>query len=262
MSALPSIIPLLSPQLQALLSDPLILSRNLFAEALPQRITHRYLEKRPIIIALNGPSGSGKSYIREQLVHHLKDLMSVSTFTQDSYYRDFELDFPQIPLDRFYHQIDLDDPAHIRFSHLVHDLTKIRKQSVGTTVTIPQFRFGTPTQKPGILENGQILSITPVIVTEGIHAFGDPRLMDLYDLKLYIHIDEKNRRQRWLTRNARENRGATDNMWQTTINCLDKHIQPTQVQADLVINNNGSTEELTAFLDQIIAMIQQAMPTH
>jgi len=165
MSALPRIIPPLSPELQAMLSDPIVLSRSLFVEALPLRLKSRYQDKKTIIIALSGPSGSGKSYIREQLVDHLNRLLPISTFTQDNYYRDFELDFPQIPLERFYHQIDLDDPAHIRFSHLVRDLTNIRHQPVGNTVKIPQFRFGTPTQKPGIVENAQILPITPVIIT-------------------------------------------------------------------------------------------------
>lgn len=260
MSVLSQQSPPMPPSFHDLVTDAMVLSRSLFSHSLPSRFKQRFQEKKPIILALSGPSGSGKSYIREQLIHHLTPLLPVSSFTQDNYYRDFELDFPQIPLADFYHRIDLDDPAHIRFSKLAEDLTVIRQHTVGQEVAIPRFRFGTPTRKPGIEETPQSLQVAPIVITEGIHAFGDPRLLPLYDLKLYIHVDEEKRKQRWISRNQRENRGTTENMWQTSVNCLDNFIEPNKALADISLNNNLPSNELDRFLIKVAQTIRLALP--
>ncbi len=206
----------------------------------------------PFTIALTGASGSGKSFIRETLVNQLNLVSEVSSFTQDNYYRDFEADFPHLPLDCFYDEIDLDDPAHIRFKHLRQDLQRLRSQTFGTVMRIPKLRFGTPTSKPTIIEGGLDLRVTPFIVTEGIHAFYDPTILPHYDFKIFVDVDESVRRQRWLDRNQRENRGTTDNMWNTTVECLHRYILPTRPVADLVINNNAPQEQVIQFLIDVV----------
>lgn len=206
----------------------------------------------PFTIALTGPSGSGKSYIRETLVSELSKVSQVSSFTQDNYYRDFETDFPHLPLSLFYDQIDFDDPDHIRFRHLGRDLKRFQRQPLGQSIRIPKLRFGTPEQKPAIIEEAIHLPVTPFMVTEGIHAFYEPAILPLYDFKIYVDVDEKTRRQRWLARNIQENRGTTDNMWNTTVQCLERHILPTRSVADLVINNNAPAAQVTEFLRNVI----------
>lgn len=206
----------------------------------------------PFTISLCGPSGCGKSFIREVLVEKLAEVSSVSSFTQDNYYRDFEADFTHLPLERFYDEIDFDDPAHIRFRHLNRDLRQLKSQTLGTSLKIPRLCFGTPTRKPTIQEQAIELPVSPFVVTEGIHAFHDAEILPLYDLKIYVDVDEATRRQRWLERNRLENRGVTDNMWNTTVQCLHEHILPTRAIADLVINNTAPQEQVTAFLHEII----------
>lgn len=209
----------------------------------------------PFAIALSGPSGCGKSFIRETLVEQLSLVSEVSAFTQDNYYRDFEADFPHLPLNRFYDEIDFDDPAHIRFLHLAQDLERLRNQTLGNTIQIPHLQFGTPTRKPTILENHTELKATPFVITEGIHAFYDPAILPHYDFKIYVDVDEQTRRERWLERNRRENRGTTDNMWNTTVECLNSHILPGRALADLVINNNAPRENVTQFLKDVVSVL-------
>lgn len=209
----------------------------------------------PFTIALTGPSGSGKSFIREALVHQLSMVSQVSSFTQDNYYRDFEADFPHLSLDRFYDEIDLDDPEHILFRHLSRDLQKLRSLPYGSILHLPKLRFGTPTSKPTIIEGGLDLQVHPFIVTEGIHAFYDPTILPHYNFKIFVDVDEKTRRERWLDRNRRENRGTTDNMWNTTVECLNKFIVPTRPVADLVINNNAPQEQVARFLEDTVNVL-------
>lgn len=222
--------------------------------------TQRIVLRQPFIIALTGPSGSGKSFIRKALVEQLAQVAPVSAFTQDNYYRDFEADFPHISLERFYDEVDFDDPAHIRFRHLAADLESLRKLPLGDRMRIQQFRFGTPTSKPTIVPGGRELSVAPFIITEGIHAFYDPALLPLYDLKIYVDIDEATRRERWLARNREENRGTTDNMWNTTVACLKRHILPTRSLADMVINNQAPREQVVAFLREIVTGLSMSAP--
>lgn len=216
----------------------------------------------PFIIVLAGPSGSGKSFIREKIVAQLSQVSSVSDFTQDNYYRNFDEDFPHLSLSRFYNEINFDDPAHIRFHRLQRDLRKLKTQPPGSNLKIPRLCFGTPTQKPTILEEDILLNVSPFVVTEGIHAFYDPMLLPFYDFKIYVDVDEHLRRKRWLARNHRENRGVTDNMWRTTVQCLQQHILPTRTVADLVINNNAPQDQTACFIDNLIKIMGAVRMSH
>lgn len=209
----------------------------------------------PFTIALSGASGSGKSFIREVLVHKLSLVSTVSSFTQDNYYRDFEADFPHLGLEKFYHEINLDDPNHVRFDHLVRDLKRLKAASYGEKLGMPKLRYGTPTTKPTIIPNGLEVEVAPFIITEGIHAFYDTDTLPLYDLKIFVDINEQHRRQRWLERNHLENRGTTDNMWNTTVDCLKRYTLPTRQHADLIVNNNAQVDQVIRFIDDIIGAL-------
>ncbi len=233
---------------------PVVQSVSLFFwENMQQWVEQVAHTTAPFTIALSGPSGCGKSFIRETMVSELNLVSTVSSFTQDNYYRDFEADFPHLPLDRFYDEIDFDDPAHIRFRHLGRDMAQLKIQPLGSSMKIPRLRFGTPTLKPAIIERDLELRVTPFIITEGIHAFYDPTILPHYDLKIYVDVDEHVRRARWLERNRLENRGVTDNMWNTTVKCLNTHILPTRLVADLVINSNVPREPVRCFFQEVIA---------
>lgn len=243
-------------------TEPVVQSMSLFFWQQLEDWVHQIAHlQEPFTIALTGASGSGKSFIREILVDSLSDVSHVASFTQDNYYRDFEADFPHLPIHRFYDEIDLDDPAHIRFKKLGEDLAVIKQSAYGSRMAIPKLRFGTPTSKPAIIEQGIEMTVSPFIVTEGIHAFHDPDILPLYNLKIYVDIDEKTRRNRWLLRNQMENRGTTDNMWQTTVACLNSYILPTRTVADLVINNNAPQEQVADFFREVTSILAGVINT-
>ncbi len=213
-------------------------------------------------IALAGASGSGKSYIREELESSLLSISKIASFTQDNYYRDFKADFPHLSLTRFYDEIDFDDPTHIRFDKLADDLQRVKKANYGDILKLPKLCYGTPQAKPTIIPEGQSIQVASFIITEGIFAFYDLSLTHLYDLKIFVDIDENKRRERWLARNIRDNRGTTDNMWQTTVHCLKNHILPSREVADLVINNNVPQTRIKDFIQETTLRLAHIVHQH
>ncbi len=248
----------------SLRKEPIIQSLSLFFwQALSQWL--RLLSEpssQSFIIALAGASGSGKSYIREILESSLLSVSEIASFTQDNYYRDFEADFPHLSLEHFYDHIDFDDPAHIRFDTLAVDLQRVKNAQYGDKIKLPKLRYGTPKAKPTIIQEGQEIEVTSFIVTEGIFAFYNPTITPLYDFKIFVDIDENYRRERWIARNIQDNRGTTDNMWKTTVSCLQNHILPSREVADLVINNNVPQSDIETFIHETLTRLAGIVRHH
>jgi uridine kinase len=226
-----------------------------FWQSVQRWVRHIANTPEPFTIALTGASGSGKSFIREVIVEKLSEVSEVSSFTQDNYYRDFAADFPKMPLETFYDEINLDDPAHLQFDRMLSDLQRLKGACYGQLISIDTLQYGTPTSKPTLIPNGLSVEVSPFIVTEGIHAFYDSRLLPLYDLKIFVDIDEATRRERWLARNRMENRGTTDNMWNTTVACLEQFTLPTRSVADLVLNNNANQDQMVQLVEDIVSLL-------
>ena len=226
-----------------------------FWDRVKQWVPHIHARQRPFTIAIGGGSGSGKSAVRDAMIQALNGHVPVSSFTQDNYYRDFSADFPDVTVEAFYDWVDFDDPAHIRFEQLADDLATLRRMPLGHAYPLPKLIYGTPTTKPTIVDGGHLLEVAPFIVTEGIHALTRESLCRQYDMAIYVDVHEDTRRQRWLDRNQKENRGTTDNMWQTTVRCMEQCIYPSRGVADWVLNNEVPFERVQALMSAIIEIV-------
>lgn len=196
--------------------------------------------KKPFVIAFTGASSCGKSYLARLLTSILSQKLPVSYFTQDNYYRDFKKDYGQnFALNEFYNMINFDDPNHIQFHKLFDDLTTIKNSELGDKIYIPKIKFGTDEDFPYILENGTELDINPIIITEGVYSLVNPEINDLYDLKIFIKMEDDVRKDIWETRNKKEGRHYTENNWTTTIDAFHQYISPTEKWADLVLDNTS-----------------------
>lgn len=258
----PSLTREVTRELQQILSRdseqacPVVKSISLdFWETLKQWVRFVSYGNSPLTIGLAGASGSGKSLVRDLLIESLSQVAPVSSFTQDNYFRDFSADFPHWSVAEFYDRIDFDDPAHIQFEALIRDLDCLQTMALGETLLLPRLIYGTPQAKPTVQDADIPLPVAPFLVTEGIHAFYSEALRARYHVKIYVDVDEATRRARWLARNQRDNRGITDNMWQTTVTCLNTHILPNRRYADLVLDNTAPREEIAAFLQELIDLL-------
>lgn len=212
---------------------------------------------KPLVIGITGGSGSGKSALCSLIAAQLAPYCGVAVFSQDHYYVDFSQAYPHVTPDTFYHQVDLDDPSTIRWEAMADDLQRLKRTPVGQSVRLPKLVYGTPSQLPTLDPEGQLLSVAPIVITEGIHALHHSRVRACYDLSLFVSVDEPIRRQRWVDRNQRENRGVTDHMWQTTVQCMGRYVLPSRVHADMVFNNSNALGVFDQFLSVALQRLSQ-----
>jgi len=197
-----------------------------------------------LIIGIAGGTGSGKTTVVNQIVKAF-DNDDVGIISQDSYYKDNK----HLSLEERA-KINFDHPRAIDFDLLYEHLSKLKK---GETIEQPVYSFVQHTR------TGDTVLTHPrkVMIVEGILIFNDKRLLDLFDVKIYVHADSDERLIRRVRRDVRE-RGRTVeevlNRYQTTLKPMhEQFIEPTKAYADLIIPNDRRNH---VAIDVIISLIK------
>ncbi|MCC5842495.1 MAG: metallophosphoesterase [Opitutales bacterium] len=146
---------------------------------------------QPRIVALAGPSGSGKSLLagslRESLGIEVCTVLSI-----DSYYRDLGHLPPEAR-----EQIDFDHPDALDTDRILTDLADLR---TGRPIARPHYDFHTHTRSP----ISEALAPAPLILVEGIFALALEALQTLFDETWYLHVDADTCLARRLARDVSE----------------------------------------------------------
>lgn len=206
-------------------------------------------EIKPFVIAIAGGTGSGKTYIAKRLQE--TDPAQIIIISHDRYYKDRS----DVPLEKR-KELNYDEPAALNnklfFSHL-------KQLKEGKTIDMPQYDFGTHTS---IKETTKI-SPTLIIIVEGILILTESEIREIFDLTIFIDVDADIRLARRLTRDV----GERDRSYQESLNQYlisaqpmhDKYVEPGKDHADLIINNNGTLEDLEDALETIQARIKEIL---
>jgi uridine kinase len=207
------------------------------------------MEKPSFLIGIAGGTGSGKTYIAQEL--QKADPNRVLIFSHDHYYRDRS----DVPLDRR-KELNYDEPAAMDEELFYQHLMDLR---AGKSISMPQYDFGTHTRAPETV----LIESKPVIIVEGILILTDPRVVKLLDLTIFIDIEADIRLARRLTRDV----GERDRSFQESLNQYltsaqpmhDKYVEPGKEEADLIINNNGTKDQLKDALETVQARILEVL---
>lgn len=128
--------------------------------------------QRPIMVAVAGDSGSGKTTYTRGITRLLGDEL-VGCLSLDGYHKE----------DRAQRRQSGRSPLDPRANHLSLVRDHLERFQAGETVAVPHYNHQT-----GTFDEPVPFPAKPVIIVEGLHALY-PELLPLFDFRLYIDTD-------------------------------------------------------------------------
>ena len=202
-----------------------------------------------ILIALSGQSASGKSTICKVITKCVNQLnLPVTILTADNYFNDIS------ELIKKYGNFDLlrdsgydvDSPDNFYLDLLRSDILKIQK---GDDIYSPEYLVnGTGCSKP----NSIFVKSKKVIIVEGMCSIYD-KVQDIFDIKVYVDIDNEERKRRFLNRAAQRNQDETNALkhWDYIMEAGQKYLIPNKEKCDIIINGECNLDYFAHMVEYI-----------
>lgn len=201
---------------------------------------------KPLIIAIGGGSGAGKTTLSNALKERFQDQLIQLPY--DSYC----IGHPEYTMEERA-KINYDLPSSYD-SDLFYQHILALKQ--GQVVQKPIFDFTTHTR-------GQYEIIEPrrIIVIEGIMIYSIPQLKDIIDIKIFVHADDDIRLARRLVRDIKERGRTMDSVihqYLTTVKpSFEQYIAPEEKSVDFIFYNNGNNGLDPIEIKRLLAYIKE-----
>jgi uridine kinase len=211
--------------------------------------THQTLTttKKSFIIGVAGGTGSGKTTVTEKVLE-AAGIGSVATLPQDSYYRDQT----HLSLEER-KETNYDHPDAFDWDLMIAHLETLRD---GEPVFSPIYDFTSDNRASSTVP----VMPAPIIVVEGILVLYDPRLRNLFNLKIFVDADPDVRLIRRLERDVRERGRTPENVIHHYLESVRpshlQFIEPTKRYADVIIPHGGMNQPA---LEMLAARIRGLM---
>lgn len=187
------------------------------------------LSKASTIVCIAGGTGAGKSTIAKKLKQNLGD--SAVILSQDSYYKDLShLEVSERE------KVNFDHPDSIEFELLQKHLLALKE---GDSVAVPTYDFKTHTR----IKKTKKVNSKPIIILEGILPLAIPEVRNLFDIKVFVDVENDVRLLRRIKRDIEE-RGRSiasiHNQYLSSVRPMHKmFVEPSKNQADIIIPHGG-----------------------
>lgn len=197
-----------------------------------------------LIIGIAGGTGCGKTTVVNQIINELPQ-NEVGVISQDSYYKDTShLSYEERT------KINFDHPRAIDFDLLSEHLSKLRN---GEVIQQPVYSFVTHNRTKDTIQTHP----RKVMIVEGILIFSNPDILDLFDIKIFVHADADERLIRRIRRDIAERGRSIDEVlsrYQTTLKPMHQQfIEPTKSFADIIIPNDKRNSVAVDIVRTVIA---------
>jgi uridine kinase len=205
---------------------------------------------KPFVIGIAGGTGSGKTTVARRIYESLH-LDSAVFLDQDSYYRELG----HLPLEER-KLVNFDHPDSVDSDLLADHLEEL---IAGRSIDKPTYDFAAHTRAPVSVRTEP----RDVILVEGILLFVEPRLRDLFDLKIFVDTEADVRFIRRLQRDL-EMRGRTIDsvieQYLTTVRPMHfEFVEPSKRYADIILPRGGNN---MPGIGAIIARIRERLAVH
>jgi uridine kinase len=184
---------------------------------------------RPLIIAVVGGTGSGKTTVARAIHESLGG--GAVLLDQDAYYRDLA----HLTLDER-RQVNFDHPDSIDTELLIRHLEAL---AAGEAIEKPTYDFAAHTRAA----QRERVEPSEVIIVEGILLLTDPRLRELFDIRIFVDVGDDVRFIRRLLRDTRERGRTMDNVIQQYLSTVRpmhlEFVEPSKRHADVILPEGG-----------------------
>jgi uridine kinase len=199
---------------------------------------------RPIVIAVAGGTGSGKTTVANRILERV-GAQHVAYIPHDAYYRDLS-DQPE----SLRAEVNFDHPDSLETELLVQHLRQLR---AGKAVEIPIYDFTAHRRTT----RTRRVEPAPVILVEGILILTEPELRAIFDVKLYIDTDADVRFIRRLRRDIHERGRTVDSVcrqYLATVRPMHQEfVEPSKRYANVIIPEGGFNE---VAIEMVAARVQ------
>lgn len=202
-----------------------------------------------IIIGIAGASGSGKTTIANRIHEPIGD--DAVLITHDSYYKNHDdLTFEERC------KINYDHPNSLESDLLVKHLEQLKS---GKSVDIPEYDY-TQHRRKDITNHVEPKS---VLLVEGILIFTEPRLRELFDLKIYVDTDPDLCLIRRINRDVKKRERSLDSVisqyLKTVKPMYHEFVEPSKRYADIIVPEGGYNDVANGIIiNRAKTIIQEA----
>ena len=201
----------------------------------------------PLVIGVAGGSGSGKTTVA-QMVWKQVGKSRIAFLQHDSYYRELT----GLPVTQRA-QVNFDHPDSLESEMLREHILQLKQWKA---VEVPVYDFTTHSR------TSETIHVEPrrVILVEGILIYADPRLRELFDVKIFVDTDSDIRFIRRLNRDISERGRTTEMVVKQYLNTVRpmhlEFVEPSKRYADVIIPEGGLN---IVAMDMVIARIESLL---
>jgi len=201
----------------------------------------------PLVIAIAGGSGSGKTTVARALLERVgRD--KIAYLPHDAYYRDLSHLSPEKRAD-----VNFDHPDSLETELLIQQVITLKNWK---GIDLPVYDFKTHTRTDRVNH----INPQPVIMVEGILIYVDKVLRDLFDIKIFVDTDADIRFIRRLERDVTERARTTESViaqYLKTVRPMHMDfVEPSKRYADVIIPEGGFNQ---VALDMVFSHIQERL---
>lgn len=178
---------------------------------------------KPLLIAVAGASGSGKTTVANALLQGIQSQgLTATLFSQDNFYNPIGH-----PLNNY------DEPQALELDLLAKKLNELKQ---GLATEIPTYDFVVHRRQQETL----IIEPLDVILVEGLFLLSQPNLVSAFDIKIYLDVPQEICFQRRFERDQIERGREPDDIRRQYNDQVrpgfERHIAPYRDQADIRID--------------------------